>query len=325
MSDAERQMQVLRYKVRFLTPAFLGNAEQAGQWRMPPFKALLRQWWRVVWAARHNFPSDTREMRMAEGRLFGNAWLDGEHRKSEIRLRLSDWSKGKIDSDEKWSSARSNRTAGHRPTRNTRGAFDGMLYAGYGLLKNANQIERPSAISCDERNSISIAVPSHALEDVRSALTLIHLYGAAGGRSRNGWGSLEVKGENEAPSPASHSILRPLDQALDLDWPHAIGQDRKGPLIWRTKSTYENWAKLMSEFGSIRKELRKIEGSPKGGSRLPNSIRFKARSTNESSSHLVGMVFNLPCKPADEVEAVGRVSWARLHKRLDELLDRTEP
>jgi len=36
------------YKVSFVTPAFLGNAEQAGQWRTPPFKALLRQWWRVA-------------------------------------------------------------------------------------------------------------------------------------------------------------------------------------------------------------------------------------------------------------------------------------
>jgi len=41
-------MKVLRYKVEFLCPAFLGNAEQNGQWRTPPFKALLRQWWRVV-------------------------------------------------------------------------------------------------------------------------------------------------------------------------------------------------------------------------------------------------------------------------------------
>jgi hypothetical protein len=32
----------LEYTVRFTTPAFLGNAEQAGQWRTPPFKAMIR-------------------------------------------------------------------------------------------------------------------------------------------------------------------------------------------------------------------------------------------------------------------------------------------
>ncbi len=42
-------MQKLTYEVRFTTPAFLGNAEQKGQWRTPPFKALLRQWWRVAY------------------------------------------------------------------------------------------------------------------------------------------------------------------------------------------------------------------------------------------------------------------------------------
>jgi CRISPR-associated protein Cmr1 len=33
------------YIVRFVTPAFLGNVEQQGQWRTPPFKALRKQRW----------------------------------------------------------------------------------------------------------------------------------------------------------------------------------------------------------------------------------------------------------------------------------------
>jgi CRISPR-associated protein Cmr1 len=33
------------YTVRFVTPAFLGDADQKGRWRTPPFKALIRQWW----------------------------------------------------------------------------------------------------------------------------------------------------------------------------------------------------------------------------------------------------------------------------------------
>ena len=38
-------MQTYSYQLRFQTPAFLGNAQQQGQWRTPPIKALLRQWW----------------------------------------------------------------------------------------------------------------------------------------------------------------------------------------------------------------------------------------------------------------------------------------
>ena len=68
-------MQQREYTVRFTTPAFPGNAEQSGQWRTPPFKALLRQWWRVAWAASNQFNVNVTEMRQAEGLLFGNAWL----------------------------------------------------------------------------------------------------------------------------------------------------------------------------------------------------------------------------------------------------------
>ena len=31
-------MQRMKHRIRFLTPAFLGNAEQSGQWRTPPLK-----------------------------------------------------------------------------------------------------------------------------------------------------------------------------------------------------------------------------------------------------------------------------------------------
>ena len=59
-------MKKLEYEMRFLTPAFLGNAEQSAQWRTPPIKALLRQWWRVVWAAENGFSNDIAAMRREE-------------------------------------------------------------------------------------------------------------------------------------------------------------------------------------------------------------------------------------------------------------------
>ena len=44
-------MLTLLYTLSFNTPAFLGNADQQAQWRTPPIKALIRQWWRVVKAS----------------------------------------------------------------------------------------------------------------------------------------------------------------------------------------------------------------------------------------------------------------------------------
>ena len=81
-------MKKLSYELTFLTPAFLGNAEQSGQWRTPPFKALIRQWWRMVFAAGEQAGGElVREMREAERALFGSA-ADGESQKSLLRLRL---------------------------------------------------------------------------------------------------------------------------------------------------------------------------------------------------------------------------------------------
>ncbi|MGH6893265.1 MAG: CRISPR-associated ring nuclease Csm6 [Dongiaceae bacterium] len=98
-------MKKLEYTVRFTSPAFL--AEQNGQWRTPPFKALLRQWWRVAYAAEHAFPKDTKAMRHEEGVLFGHAWLEDDRdvrggkiaaRKSLVRIRLDRWDEGKLRS-----------------------------------------------------------------------------------------------------------------------------------------------------------------------------------------------------------------------------------
>ena len=87
-------MKTLEYTVRFNTPAFLGNAEQSGQWRTPPFKALLRQWWRVAVAEQQNFSVNA--LRKYEAEIFGVAADGSESHKSQVRIRLDDWSLGKL-------------------------------------------------------------------------------------------------------------------------------------------------------------------------------------------------------------------------------------
>ncbi|HID00648.1 MAG TPA: hypothetical protein EYP05_04855, partial [Piscirickettsiaceae bacterium] len=95
-------MKPLKLKVRFLTPAFLGDAEQKGVWRVPPFKAQLRYWWRFVYAASQNHGVDIERMRQAEGELFGAA-SGGSGYASKVRMRLDCWRVGNL---EKWDSAK---------------------------------------------------------------------------------------------------------------------------------------------------------------------------------------------------------------------------
>ena len=104
-----------RYQLTFLTPAFLGNADQSGQWRTPPIKALLRQWWRVVLAGDHPQRLSVEAMRRDEGRLFGVA-ADSEvdSRKTQVRLRLNRWDEGKLKT---WSGLPRASTRWYSPAR----------------------------------------------------------------------------------------------------------------------------------------------------------------------------------------------------------------
>ena len=290
------KMRILEYEVKFLTPAFLGNASQGGQWRTPPFKALLRQWWRVVWATRNGYPDSINGMRSEEGRLFGNAWLEEGSCRSAVMLRLDSWSDGKLKKQQ-WSESP-----------------DPLLYAGYGLLKNA----RETAICCEQSGALQLAAPDWAMDDIKQTIALIHRYGTIGGRRSNGWGSIEIKDAEPALCPG---ISRPWEEALKLEWPHAIGEDDKGPLVWETKEPVRNWKKLMGKFGSTRKEIRQIIKAPKGNERLPNTIRFKARRADDMS--LKGVVFHMPCKPPckppwNVKSSVLDCSWLRIHEQLDE-------
>ena len=341
-------MQQLTYKMRFLTPAFLGNAEQSGQWRTPPFKALLRQWWRVVWAAKHGF--DVAEMRRKEGLLFGNAWLEGQFRKSAVRVRLSRWDGGRIKD---WNNLEGSKVF-HPEVEKTHYKVGPHAYLGFGPLdgrggtKLAEKVN--AAIQAGETATLSIAAPDAAIEDIQSALALIDAYATAGGRSRNGWGSFALVPTNGSPAHVTNLApwQQPWTEALTVDWPHAIGRDGTGPLIWQTTRAYDDWKALMRDLAIIKIGLRTMFQFPSTkpphlkpldrhwlaypvtthttrtwkNARLPNSLRFKARPDQQSPGKLRGVIFHVPCLPPPEfkpnTQAIHRV-WEKSHQLLDGL------
>ena len=338
-------MKQQHWQIAFLTPAFLGNASQNAQWRTPPFKALLRQWWRVAWWA-NNPSKDVESMRQHEGVLFGNAWLtheDGrgkkvnDYCKSLVRLRLSHWHGGTLKNKE-W------RELGgvYHPEVHRNIASD--LYLGYGPVtlprgQNHPTLKSNAAIQAGESATLSIAYPESEAERIETALNLMHHFGTLGGRSRNGWGSLHMEGENGIAAPAT-SVFKNWRDALRCDWPHAIGTDDKGALIWHTQP-FDNWRKVMEELARIKIELRTKKFPYKdgttplrhwlsypithhpvqgwGNARLPNSLRFKV--CKDSSGKLVGKIFHVPCLPPpafspnqDTLEGV----WREAHQFLDD-------
>jgi CRISPR-associated protein Cmr1 len=225
------------------------------------------------------------------------------------------------------------------------------LYLGYGpvtLPRGAQRatLKANAAIQAGESAVFSVAVPDAHAARMEHALWLMDRYGTLGGRSRNGWGSFaltplpvgEGQGVRELP-------LRDWQQCLDRDWPHAIGRDGKGPLLWTT-APQDDWKALMKTLAVVKIGLRtqflfatgKNAPQPEhrhwlsypvtnhsvqawgGNARLPNSLRFKVRATD--NGRLVGVIFHAPCLPpaafAPDRTAI-IATWQRVHGLLDEL------
>ena len=352
-------MLIRTYSLRFVTPAFLGNAEQAGQWRTPPIKALLRQWWRVAFAADQRGAINEAAigaMRAAEGALFGVAAdSEGASRKSQVRIRLGRWDYGRPTP---WGGADSERVE-HAEVKNRDGRLapiGPMLYLGYGPLvfaRGQTSFKAGAPIQADESAALSVALPSGA-EAARldAALWLMHHYGSLGGRSRNGWGSFSLQPAGpDTPAlagPLDELLTTPWQDALKHDWPHAIGRDAAGPLIWQTEPLGD-WKAVMRRLAELKIGLRtqfRFTTGPgasqvedrhwlshpvtnhnvaawktpgKGEFRLPNSLRFKVRADRDGM--LRGVIFHVPCLPPPQFkpdrQAIVAV-WQQVHGFLDQ-------
>jgi CRISPR-associated protein Cmr1 len=330
------------YTLRFQAPAFLGNAEQSGQWRTPPFQAQLRQWWRVAYAADRAFQLDVSAMRGEEGRLFGNAWLGQEFSKSEVRIRLDQWKQGKLVASQ-W--PRSDSVKHPEVPRHV--AAD--LYLGYGPVQlrgnNSPTLKANAAIQAGEHATFSLAYPDVHAPLIERALYLMDRFGTVGGRGRNGWGSYNLSPLAGASTLTASLALRPWQDALAIDWPHALGQDGKGALVWQTRSS-EDWKSLVKELAVIkigtRTDFRFATGknapytedrhwlsypvtnhsvrSWGGNARLPNSLRFKIRLAPNDPTMLVGVIFHMPCLPPPAFSPDRRAietGWTKVHAFLD--------
>ncbi|RMG30285.1 MAG: hypothetical protein D6721_04175, partial [Gammaproteobacteria bacterium] len=233
--EEHNHMRTREVGVAFLTPAFLGNAEQNGQWRTPPFKHLLREWWRIVWSEANDWSNDVDALRRAEGNLFGSAADETGHR-SRVRIRLDCWSPGTLD---KWEGDPSV----FHPEVGVNGKNVGAhLYLGYGPLnfnkgtylgkkEGRNNFKPHAAIQAGESARLRLAFPAADEEWLDRTLALIHAFGTLGGRSRNGWGSIALEGVGALDSLP----LRDWRDCLDREWPHAIGRDDQGALVWQTE------------------------------------------------------------------------------------------
>ena len=361
-------MHELVYQVSFNTPAFLGNAMQQAQWRTPPFKALLRQWWRVVKAAELGY--DANKLRSAEGQIFGTASDDGPNKSLQSRVRLRLEPHADDDTVQAWAAGGLKQWPADEPREfhpEVGRPVGTELYLGYGPLdydKATRQARLGTSKSSDKqrtaiadkvRMTLRMRVPEALTAEIEAAMQLAAWFGTLGSRSRNAWGSLHVEARSgTALVPLTRAALAgytsTLRNSLKFDWPHAIGSDERGPLVWFTPER-TTWREVMKDLARTKIAFRtlaapfpnerpgalearhliaypvtnhevQLEGWKRNG-RLPNQLRFKLIRT--SGTKLQGVLVHLPCGlPALlSVGIRGRrpdeaALWSAVHRVLDD-------
>jgi CRISPR-associated protein Cmr1 len=204
---------------------------------------------------------------------------------------------------------------------------------------------------------LSLALPDSCKTEVTQSIQFSNWFGTLGSRSRNGWGALQLAG-NELLTVDQLSALdlqpftRSLADCLELDWAHAIGLDRQGPLVWKTRRV-NTWSDVMRELARIKIAFRtqlnfthpgfnarhmlaypvthhSVLGNGWGGQgRLANQIRFKVVHINDAWQ---GIIVHLPCSiPAHMAAALPRnyrsleiPTWQAVHAVLDQSATRIQ-
>lgn len=254
--------------LRLVTPGFLGDAAQRGEWRTPPLKAALRQWWRLLLFAQHaakDKPPSVKTLRQREGETFGHAWLETAEGKawfvrSPLRLALERWQPGTM------TALAGESTVKHPNVPMPVGA---LLYAGYGpLIYQARNtvLKAPPALDAGSATRLTLSWPARAGENIGKRVTwlmiLLHWFGTVGGRSRNGWGSLQLFREDGHPvadlTDLRHlqGLFLSLEDCLHQQWPAALGKDEKGPLVWWGRKAHGTWQEAMKELAEIKIAFR---------------------------------------------------------------------
>lgn len=357
------RMDCFRYDVSFTTPAFLGGAGQKVEWRSPPFKALLRHWWRV-WRS-GGTPVQVKTLRQEEGELFGNAWLEKDkHRASQVRVAIRAPDRGADWAQDQWP-ARFGRVATTADAHRTRAD----LYLGYGPLLSARGgqgIElKGGALAPGATGELRLRLPAGSSADIAAVLDLIDWFGTVGSRARNGWGSVALAPRDGTAAPQALSAsapgllrcVRPWEDCLDVEWPHAIGCDAAGRCLVWTSAALPDWRSAIELLAEVKASVRTrakqgplmeallFLGYPAGtgannphklkfdgpDGRLPSQLRFKVRPTGGDGS-VVALVYHVPCAVPESFRlAVGdhqkqaaladigaqRDTWRGVHETLD--------
>lgn len=322
----------LRIGVEFLTPCFLGGADQNAELRAAPFKNLLRQWWRV--AVGSQYPNH-KEMLEAEGDLFGSVLDDSKASASRVRVDLQDAGINIIS--EKLDSL------GKTLHPEVKGGMSvsNALYLGYGpvSIKGIRTYIAPGSTA-----ALTLSFPKEKIPEILLVLTYIDAFGTLGSRCRNGWGSLVLSGDDFNREPWTNFNAKDWHELVNgtRQYPTHLGKDGKGLLCWELKEAPQDWKDAMKALAETYMNLRtSINIAPNGlqkrhilgypvtnhpidtwgkkDGRMPSQLRLMVK--RDAKNQLAGRMLHLPHRLPKrwKPQRLGQETevWQEIHQGLD--------
>ncbi|MDR2798636.1 MAG: type III-B CRISPR module RAMP protein Cmr1 [Treponema sp.] len=228
--------ETIEYNLEFLTPAFLGGADQNAELRTAPFKAALRWWWRVLYG-NSKTPED---LSKEERSIFGSTEQGSLARISIIGqvppVKTNGFPKGKSIP----------------VSSNGKDFFINILdYLAYGVCsydkEEKQNVYNRSHLDLGKKFVFSVSLPAKSKNEITTCLNGLFTFGSIGSRSRNGFGSLyAVNGLAQA------TYSEPWTTASPVGYPTLNSRSK----LFVTKQNYDTWEEALSEIGSAYRNAR---------------------------------------------------------------------
>lgn len=237
------QREKITLDCTILTPMFLGGADQHAELSAAPIKAALRYWWRVSGVHK---AKDAKKLLEEESKLFGSS--NEKFGKSKISVSVE----GIVQASDK--QFHSPHKIQHPEVQ--RGKINSLLYlANMGIL-NSRLIPKCKYFPNQQTFKIHLSFSKNLREQFLPALYLFQNLGSLGARSRNAWGSIGISIESASKGIPGNIFIQPWEVLFEQDYPHGIGKDEKGVLLWESKIDYLKWEDAMHTLAESYVELR---------------------------------------------------------------------
>lgn len=238
----------ITFEIETITPMFLAGANQSkAELRAASIKGLLRFWWRAL-----QVETDIAKLRKQEGQIFGSS--DEGVGGSSFAIRIIHNEDIKSIKDK-------------FPMQNITVTSKGrsfqvniLEYLAYGTLeykKGEGNIFIREYIPAKTKFQFHLNFTDTTwYHEVLKALYVFSLFGGIGARSRNGFGSFNIKNCQEIFSDLSkYSLDKFINKIEPLPYP-SFAKDTK---IFKTKTTHNSWDAALAEIGKLYRNIRSGE------------------------------------------------------------------